>query len=80
MIVDAIAGGLLAAMTWLVSLLPTGTLELEGFSGIWLGYAQFNGWLPLTELLACAALMISLQLILYGYLAFKAVRSWLPFI
>lgn len=80
MITDAIAGAVLGALSWLVSLLPTSTIDLDGFGGIWVGYAQWNTWLPLTELLACIVAFVGLQLILYGYLALRAARSWLPFI
>jgi hypothetical protein len=80
MIIDAIGSALLAAMTWLVSLLPTGELldGLDDFGGIWIGYAQWNTWLPLSELLVCIVGIVGVQLMLYGYLALRAVRGWLP--
>lgn len=81
MITDAIAGALLAAMSWLVSLLPTGApLGLTSASGMWLGYAQFNTFLPLTELLAGIGVFLLVNTAILGYLAFRAVRGWLPFL
>jgi hypothetical protein len=80
MITDAIAAAVLGALSWLVGLLPEGTIDMDGFGGIWIGYAQWNTWLPLTELLACIVAYVGLQVILYGYLALRAARSWLPFI
>lgn len=81
MITDAILGALLAGMGFVVDLLPeAGTLDLDGFSGIWVGYGQWNTWLPLTELLACVVAYLGLQLVMYGYLAIRAARGWLPFV
>lgn len=81
MIVDAIAGALLAAMSWLVGLLPTASpIGLASASGIWLGYAQLNGFLPLTEILAGIGVLLTIHVAIYGYLALRAVRNWLPFI
>lgn len=80
MIIDAIGGALIGAVTWLVSLLPTGSIMLDEFSGIWYGYAQLNTWLPLTEVLACIVAYIGLQATIYGYLVIRAVRNWLPFV
>lgn len=80
MITDALLGVLLTAMGFVVGLLPEADpLDLDGFSGIWVGYAQWNTWLPLTELLACVVGYLGVQLTLYGYLALRAARGWLPF-
>lgn len=80
MIVDAVVGFFVGVLSWMVGLLPDGDpIEWEGVSGIWTGYAQLNTWLPLTEVLACVVVMLGIQLSIYGYLAAKQVRSWLPF-
>lgn len=81
MIVDLLAGALLGAVTWLVGLLPDGgPLGLSSFSGIWTGYAFLNSFLPLTELLAAAGVMLAIQGAVFAYLALRQVRAWLPFI
>lgn len=81
MIVDAIGGALLAAVSFVVDLLPDAEpLGLDSFSGIWTGYAWLNSFLPLTELMACVAMMLSIQLAILGYLAVKQLREWLPFL
>lgn len=81
MIVDAIAGFLLGAVSALVSLLPTGDpIGLSSASGIWIGYAQLNTFLPLTELVAGLGAWLAVNIGIMAYLAARQVRTWLPFV
>lgn len=81
MIFDAILGFLIEVMTAVVELLPDGDpLGLAEAEGIWIGYAQLNSWLPLTELMAMVGTYIAVLGLIYGYLLLRAIRNWLPFI
>lgn len=81
MIFDAILGFLIDVMSAVVDLLPDGDpLGLDSASGLWIGYAQLNTFLPLTELLAMLAAYLTVVGAIYAYLVLRAIRNWLPFI
>lgn len=81
MITDAVLTVLLALMSFVVGFLPDGDpLGLSSASGLWIGYAQLNTFLPLTELLAMFGAYLGVQVALYAYGVLRAVRNWLPFV
>lgn len=81
MIIDAILGFLIEVMTAVVDLLPDGDpLGLSEVEGIWIGYAQLNSFLPLTEVLGMLAAYVAVVGAIYAYLVLRAIRNWLPFV
>ena len=81
MITDALLGVLLSGMEFIVSLLPTGDpIGLAGADGIWRGYAQFNTFLPLTEILVAIGIIVTVHAGILAYSAVRTVRDWLPFV
>jgi len=81
MVTDAVLGFLVDAMTAVVELLPdAGALGLDSTSGIWYGYTALNTWLPLSEVMSMLAAYLAVMGLIYGYLALRTVRNWLPFV
>jgi hypothetical protein len=81
MIFDAILGIVLGVLTWLVGLLPEASDLGLSSAGSWFrGYAELNSYLPLTELMACGVLLLTIEAALFAVRAVSWARAQLPWL
>ena len=79
MIVDAVFGLLMAAVGWIIGLLPVApTLDLSGFGRLVGFIGAFDSFLPVHEAVAMVTLWLGVNAAIFLYRVLKEVWSWIP--
>jgi hypothetical protein len=66
-ITEQVLSFFLGIVGFLLNLLPVADpIGLSSFSGVWVGYSFFNGFLPITEVLQSVGIILGIQATIYG--------------
>lgn len=80
MLIGGIFDLLLGVLGFVISLLPdVPNLGLSNASGILVGYAWLNSWLPVSETLTAISVIVGVMVLIFGFRVVVKIWEWFPF-